>query len=98
MDNDLGQVVEVGLRLQAVLVVLALAIKLGKTELLTDVNAAVEKFVAGLSEPEKEELKKDMNAMMDQKADQFVDELSKTLKPEEVDKVIADLGGVTQSP
>ena len=94
--KDLKAVLEVGVTVQAISTIVAFCIKKGKTDFLTKLNGLIEELNKTLTDEEKEELRKDMDAAMDQKAEEFLTELGTELNEEELDKVVSELKTISQ--
>ena len=93
-NNDkqiLKKILETGLGIQAIGVVATFALKKNKVELLRKLRQEIENFVNNLRDDEKKELREDLDLMLENKADEFTDELLKQLDESEMQKVADEL-------
>jgi|SRR6185369_4981034 len=102
-DNDVTQAretlkaaLQVGLTVQMVSVVATFAIKKGKGDFLKKLNDLILELHNSLSDEEKNELKSDTDAMMEQKAEELVTSLGEELSPEELDTVVKEIKDLAQ--
>jgi flagellin-specific chaperone FliS len=89
--KNLKAVLEVGVTVQAISTIVAFCIRTGKTEFLTKLNKSIAELNKTLTDEEKQDLRKDMDAAMDQKAKEFLTELGAELSEEELDKIVSEL-------
>ena len=86
--EDLKAIIEMGLRVQGVAVAATYAIKTSKQEFLKQLNELLVNFINSLSETEKQDLRKDMDVMMETKAEEFLINLGINLNDQEMTEAV----------
>lgn len=89
--ENLKAVLQVGLTIQMISVVIAFAIKKGKTDFLTKLNQIILEMSNALTEEEKKELQEDTDTMIAQKADEMIKLMGENMSPEEIVQAISEL-------
>lgn len=87
----LKSILNVGAQVATLEAIFVYAIKKGKTEFLKSLDGLTKDFIQNLSEEEKKELNKDIDIILNKKAEDLVVELSSELPEEEVRKVLDGL-------
>jgi microsomal dipeptidase-like Zn-dependent dipeptidase len=95
--ENLKAVLQVGLTIQMVTVIVAFAIKTGKTDFLTKLNEIILEMSKSLTDEEKKELQQDTDSMIAQKADELVKNMGDTMSPEELESAINDLKEIAKT-
>lgn len=94
--ENLKAILQVGLTIQMVSVIVAFAIKKGKTDFLTKLNELILEMSKTLSEDEKKELQTDTDTMIAQKADEMIKNMGENMSPEELEQAISELKDIAQ--
>lgn len=95
--KDLKAVLEVGITVQVVSTIITFCIKKGNTDFLTKLNELIAELNKTFTDEEKEELKRDTDAAIDQKAEEFLTELGAELSEEELDEVVSELKSIASN-
>jgi hypothetical protein len=90
-SQNLKSILNIGSQTATLEAIFVYAIKKGKIEFIKTLDNQVKGFWDQLSEAEKQELRDDVNTMLNKKAEDLVVELSSELPEEEVKKVLSDL-------
>lgn len=94
--ENLKAILQVGLTIQMVSVIVAFAIKKGKTDFLTKLNELILEMSKTLSDDEKKELQTDTDTMIAQKADEMIKNMGENMSPEELEQAISELKDIAQ--
>lgn len=89
--NILGQLINLGLSAHVLSVIFTYAVGKKKTDFIKKIKDLVDSFQESLSEDEKKELGEDIKKMMEQKADEFLEEMGKSASPEEIEEYLTQL-------
>lgn len=89
--QNFKKVLEVGLMVQTISVIVTYCMKNGKKEFLEKLNEIITELYDSLGEKERGELKADVDAMINQKAEEVLSELSLELPEDEVEKVVEQI-------
>ncbi|MCS7092543.1 MAG: hypothetical protein NZM26_04285 [Patescibacteria group bacterium] len=98
IKDNLRTVLQVGLTIQMISVIIAFAVKKGKTDFLTKLNQLIVEMSKSLTEEEKKELQSDTNAMIEQKAEEMIKQMGESMSPEELEQAINDLKEIALQP